>query len=76
MTDSSSSALRSSILSAIVGGLITITGTLFLALATGAWSSKETTADHRADIQQLDAKITRVLDAVCYGRTEISVCRR
>lgn len=56
--------------------LARITGSVFLALATpiliallvGAWSSKESVADHNADIARISADVQRILDVVCEGK--------
>lgn len=70
---------------AAIGGIASAIGIGLLAVLTGAWSGKETTADHRADIvavrserfadsASLDKKITRILDIVCTDHPTAQQC--
>lgn len=57
--------------------LARITGSVVLALATpilialvvGAWSSKESVADHNRDVDAIHQDVQRILDVVCIGKT-------
>ena len=59
----------------LIGAFIALVGALILAATTGAWSGKESVADHRSDIQAVRADILRVLDAVCAQTPNIPQCR-
>jgi hypothetical protein len=60
----------------LVDAVLAVVGSLFILFGTGAWSSKENAAEHkadiqavgalhRADIQELRELQQRTLDAVC-----------
>lgn len=71
-----SPAARGRFRDALINALLGMLATLFLLFATGAWSSRESVSDHRADVEQLRASVVeelhridinqqRTLDAVC-----------
>lgn len=55
--------------------LITVGGAVILLVLTGAWSSKENAADHRADIDAVRGDIQRVLDVVCMDKPTARPCK-
>jgi hypothetical protein len=60
---------------AAIGGLVTLIGSLILAIATGAWAAKENAADHKADIAAVRAELRRILDVVCLDKPQAPQCR-
>lgn len=63
------------ILDAAIGAAITLLGSLLFIIVTGAWGSKESVTDHKADIISIRSDIQRVLDAVCDGKRYIRQCQ-
>lgn len=66
---------KASIRDAVVGGAITLLGSIALMLATGAWASKENASDHRADIAAVRSEVRRVLDVVCLDHPAAPQCQ-
>lgn len=67
---------RRSIRPQLVTGVITLIISFLLLFATGAWASKETTSDHRSDIERVEGKLIRILDVVCIDHPEARQCRQ
>jgi hypothetical protein len=61
--------------SAVVGSIVSTVLIGGLALFTGAWSGKESAADHRSDVQALRSDIRRVLDVVCVDHPSAPQCK-
>ncbi len=60
-----------------ISALITGVATLFLSSAVRSWEAAhtwETVSDHRADIQAVNAKLDRVLDALCQLNAHLRAC--
>lgn len=53
----------------LIDAAITTIATLFLLLGSGAWGLKESTADHRTDIQRIESLQQRTFDAICDAAT-------
>ena len=68
------SALRDASIAA-TGSLVGLIGTALFALFTGAWSGKETVADHKADINSISAELTRIRDVVCLDHRYAPQCQ-
>jgi hypothetical protein len=59
----------------VIGAVLTLAATSLLMFGTGLWASKESVPDHKADIQALNAKLERILDVLCDGKsTTIRAC--
>lgn len=53
----------------VAGGILAaIAAPILLALLVGAWSGKESTDHHNADIARISTDVQRILDVVCEGR--------
>lgn len=48
--------------------LLAIAAPIIVAVLVGAWTSKESTADHNADIARIESNVQRILDVVCDGQ--------
>lgn len=57
--------LRNEIGKALLGGIMALLMGILLAVVTGAWSLKESKADHDTDYLRLESKLDRVLDIAC-----------
>lgn len=61
----------STVRSVIVGLTIALSAATLL----GAWTSKESVADHKADVQAIHADFRRVLDLLCDDHPLAQQCR-
>lgn len=67
---------KNNIQAAAIGAVLTLAGTLALTILTGAWSGKESSADHNTDIHAVRADIRRVLDVVCTDHPNAPQCNQ
>lgn len=45
--------------------LLAIGAPIIVAVLVGAWTSKESAADHNADVARIESSVQRILDVVC-----------
>lgn len=54
--------------------LLAIAAPIIVAILVGAWTSKESAADHNADIARISSDVQRILDVVCADKQGARAC--
>lgn len=59
----------------ITGGVVTIVALILVAILTGAWSAKESTSAHTADVQAIRSDVQRLKDVICLDHPNAPQCK-